>query len=291
MSSTSALTNLLSVVAEEVRDRILRDRALGLSDPFEETHTQNLISRLAELGQSEGLTVVAREVPKTVESKLLGADVALWVMGNSGVAALHLQCKRLFPDDTYRDLGHANKTGQQFKLLIDGAADVGAGAAYMFYNGMTDQQPSGSGCCLLDYSPTRNGITLAPAQTLKYFIGKPNSALARTKIEELCTPVVCLARCCGKTRPNAEDDPAAVVRAWYLQQTGDSLATVDVSAAPGYARPLFDDLAAALGRIPFPFDDEGVEEEDPETDQRPDPDENDDVTGVALAIAVAPNPR
>src|SRR5262245_44355868 len=110
------------LVAEETRGRILQDRLLGLPDPSEETHTQNLLSRLAELSAGLGLTLVAREVPRYTESHLLGADIALWVLGPTGTAGLHLQAKRLYVDDSYRDLGHENPRGRQVDALTAGAS-------------------------------------------------------------------------------------------------------------------------------------------------------------------------
>jgi hypothetical protein len=246
VSSTSVITAILSELAEEVRRRVLDDRAAGLPDPREETHTQNFVSRLARLARSQGLGVAAREVPKTAESRLLGADVALWMQGQSGVSGLHLQAKRLYANDTYYDLGHVTHHGRQVDLLINGARQFGAGAGYMFYNGLTDYQPSKSACCLLDYSPNRNGISIARADLVEPHVGSPGAYLPRARIEDVCVPLVCISRCCTTTHPNAEDDLAAVLRSWFNVVGGGDLAIVDVREAPTYARPLFESLYLGL---------------------------------------------
>jgi hypothetical protein len=295
VAPTNALIVALTLVAEETRDRILRDRLLGLPDPSEETHTQNLVSRLAELSRGYGLTLVAREVPRYTESHLLGADIAFWVLGRTGTAGLHLQAKRLFPDDTYRDLGHANSRGRQVDTLITGASSVGAGAGYIFYNGLTGGQPTGSACCLLDYSPARNGVSLAPAMAVEPFVGGPGDHVPRVSLEDVCTPLVCVPRCCQRTLAHREDDLASVLRSWYATQTDEDLGRIAVGNVPTYARPLFDDLAGALGIDPWSFEDAAPRDGADDVAQRSHLDDRENVDGgdegSALAIAVASTPR
>ncbi|MEV8375188.1 DUF6615 family protein [Kribbella sp. NPDC056861] len=215
--STSLFEFVLNNAAAMTRERIVRDRLLGL-DPHEETLTQNLTSQIIGGVAPGSLPVAMKEIDRRSESRLYGADLALWIRGRSGkLAGLHLQAKRQYPDDTYRKLGYKPEKAKrrQIDQLVVGARATGAGAGYIFYNGLTESQPGGSACCLADYSPTRNGVTLTTVHHVERCIDENPRETPRQMIEDDCNPLGCLARCVGQTPPHKEDDLAEAMRSWY----------------------------------------------------------------------------
>jgi hypothetical protein len=239
--STTLFDFVLSNAASMTRDRILRDRQLGGQDPNEETLTQNLASEVRAGVAAGGLPIAVQEIDRNSESHLYGADLAFWIRGASGrLVGLHLQAKRQFADDTYRKLNYKPQRADrsQIEQLLLGAQRSGAGAGYIFYNGLNERQPGGTACCLEDLSPGRNGVTLAVADDVKRRITTSQNT-KRVALEDICTPLCCLARCVGETPAWTEDDPAAAMRSWYSTQGGrPQMQAVEVDDAPPYLRGL-----------------------------------------------------
>lgn len=258
---TSLFETILNKAAAETRARIVGDRRLGL-EPHEETLTQNFVSFISRSVREFELPVAMVEIDRRSESRLYGADIAIWIRGRSGgLMGLHLQAKRQYLDDTYHGIGYVPANGvKQIDRLIDGARASGAGAGYVFYNGLDDNQPTGSGCCIVDYSPTRNGITVAGATDVNEAAGD-ETVTPRTHIEGICTPVACLARCVRATNgAEDDDDPAMALASWSAVREGSaSLGLLDVSAAPSY-------LERPLRQLDIPFEADALNRERPAWD-------------------------
>ncbi|WP_433002481.1 hypothetical protein [Kribbella sp. CA-294648] len=258
---TSLFETILNKAAADTRARIIGDRRLGL-EPHEETLTQNLVSFISRSVHELELPVAMVEIDRRSESRLYGADIALWIRGRSGgLMGLHLQAKRQYLDDTYHGIGYVPANGvKQIDRLIGGAQASGAGAGYVFYNGLRGDQPTGSACCIADYSPTRNGITVATASDVKEAAGE-EAVTPRQEVEEFCTPVACLARCVKATSgAEDDDDPAMALASWWAVREGSApVDLLDVSAAPSY-------LEIPLRQLDIPFEVDALNRERPAWD-------------------------
>jgi hypothetical protein len=242
--SRDPLEPLLDALATKMRRRILRDRGHGL-EPHEETHTQNFVSDLTDGLSLVGSKAFAHEIPRHLEARLYGADIAFWIQNKQGhLAGILVQAKRQFyRDDTYRDLDHSNKTGgKQYQLLVDSAKAAGLLAGYAFYNGLTPGQPSSTACGFHLLDPDLNGITVASALTL-HREGLIQHVVPRVSVEPTTAPLGCLIRCGSRWQ---KTDPAQALYDWHIfaDPLDDQWAPKfhDPSNAPEYLKPL---LAAA----------------------------------------------
>lgn len=233
-SPHSPIERLLDTMAAKTRRRIRRDRRNGL-DAHEETLTQNLVSELTEGLKAQGLAVTVQEIPRYAEAHTFGADIALWLQNSDGrLAGIHLQAKRQYPNDTYRDLDHTNSDGLQYDLLISGAASSGALAGYAFYNGLNKGQPKSTSCGSNILNEKQHGINVARAKTLEAG-GHINHVVRRIDVEGLCAPLSCLVRC-GLQR-NRGAGPADALASWGPFES-DYAGLIAPSDAPTYLQTL-----------------------------------------------------
>jgi len=233
---------ILDEQAAAVRARIRDDRANGL-EPHETTLTQNLVSSLRRELALAGTAVYASEIPRDQETKLYGADIAIWMLAPGGaLAGVHLQAKRQYLDDTYRDLDHANSHGQQYDLLLAGARAAGALAGYAFYNGLDDPEPMSALCMQGITAADSHGVSVAQARRLAGHIA---ARVRRVDIQDLCAPLRCLLGC-GARAGLAQHGLAGALLSWQGGEPGASL--VDRADAPGYLAPLLARAAADADR-------------------------------------------
>ena len=227
----------LESLAIGTHDRITSDRAVGL-EPREETLTQNLVSELRASFLASGARVFAREIPRHEESTLYGADLALWFQNTSGdLSGTHFQAKRQYDDDSYRDLDHSNKTDTQFELLVKGASAAKAAAGYMFYNGLSAGQPTGTACCVGEFSPDSHGVNVAPAWALA---GHLKWRVWRKDVEASCMPFRCIIGCRALPHPYFVGSELAAAHTLWKRRRGldPDARLVSVADAPAYLAPL-----------------------------------------------------
>ncbi len=232
---------ILDDQAAAIRARIRDDRTHNL-EPQETTLTQNLVSSLRRELALAGTAVYASEIPRDQEAKLYGADIAVWIRSPAGsLAGIHLQSKRQYLDDTYRDLNHANSYGKQYEMLRAGAQAAGARAGYAFYNGLNDNEPTSAMCARGITSADSHGVSIVGAERIAGYIA---ARVHRVDIEHLCAPLRCLIGC----RTRAELVQYGLAGALLSWQGGDpDVSLVDRVDAPGYLEPLLA-LAAAADR-------------------------------------------
>lgn len=223
---------ILDEQAAEVRARIRQDWANGL-EPYETTLTQNLVSALRRELALAGAAVYATEIPRDDEAKLYGADIALWVLAPvGGLAGVHLQAKRQYPDDTYRGLDHANSHGQQYDLLVQGARAAGALAGYAFYNGLDDPGPARVMCSQKITSADSHGVSVARASSMASHVA---ATVRRVDVEHLCAPLRCLLGCPARGGLFQHGLAGALLS---FQGGDPGAGLVQQDDAPGYLLPL-----------------------------------------------------
>lgn len=197
--------------------------------------TQNIVSDLTDSLVGQGLAVTVHEIPRYQEANGIGADLAIWMQNPDGqLAGIHLQAKRQYPNDTYRDLDHVNSKGAQYDHLVAGAARSGARAAYAFYNGLKENQPNLTSCMSSILEPDKHGINVARAKSM-FQHNHINHVVRRADVEELCAPLSCLMRCGLKMDPGI--GPADALASWGIFEE-DGIPLVTPTSAPHYLQPL-----------------------------------------------------